>query len=459
MEKRIILTGFRGSGKTTVGELLSERTGLPLFDTDEIVEAEAGMSISKIFSTKGEPIFREMETEAIRNLPGEPCIVSTGGGAILNPENVMNLRKDSVVFLLHVSPEIAAMRISGSDRPSLTGKSVSGEAAVLISARMPFYRIASDFCLDASLSPENLCDRIEGIMNYGPCTYEGRTAALDFFRNSPMPEGIREETLSKIGAAGTVPFCAIAGNPCLHSKSPAVYSSLFSRYGIDSHYTYMQADDIRTIVDVVRKAGMKGLSVTIPFKEDVVKYLDETDLHSERIGAVNTVLNSCGRLYGTNTDWIGIREPLKDIPGKNAAVFGAGGAARAAVYALMNLGKNVIIINRTPERGIALAKHFGCEFASPGDFNPDETDIVVNATSLGMGGNGSPLERDRIGSHMTVFDLVYTPPETPLLRMAGETGCICIPGTEMFVYQAVEQFRQLFGVIPDAGEIREALNR
>lgn len=457
MKKRIILTGFRGSGKTTAGMMLSERMCLPFFDTDELVEADAKMSIPGIFSREGEAAFRERESEAIRKLPLEPCIVSTGGGAVTNPENVMNLRRDSVVFLLDIPPKTAAMRISGSDRPSLTGKPAAEEAGELISRRMPYYRMSSDFCIDAGLTPEEICDRITGIMNYGPCTVEDRREASVFFKSSPMPEGMREETLSRIGLAAAVPFCAIAGNPCLHSKSPGVYSALFGRYGIDSHYTYMQADDIRTIVKVMKKAGMKGLSVTIPFKEDVMECLDETDVHSGRIGAVNTVLNSCGRLYGTNTDWIGIREPLRDAPGRSAVVFGAGGAARAAVYALMDLGKDVTVVNRTAERGIALAEHFGCSFSPPGDFRPDGTDIVVNATSLGMGGKGSPLAEEQLRSRMTVFDLVYTPPKTPLLEMAERAGCRCIPGTEMFVHQAAEQFRQLFGIIPDTGDIREAL--
>ncbi|WP_421909701.1 shikimate dehydrogenase [Methanolacinia petrolearia] len=459
MNKRIILTGFRGSGKTTVGEMLSERTGLPFYDTDEMVEAECRIPIPEIFSKEGEDAFRRAESKVIRELNLEPCIVSTGGGLILNPENVMNLRRDSLVFLLNVSPELAGMRISGSERPSLTGKSVGEEAAGLISRRMPYYRMASDFCIDAGLAPEEICDRIGGIMNYDPCTVEERTKAAGFFKNSPMSEEMRERTLSRIGLAGAVPFCAIAGNPCLHSKSPQLYSALFARYGIDSHYTYMQADDIRTIVEVMKTAGMKGLSVTIPFKEDVMECLDKTDIHSQRIGAVNTVLNSCGRLCGANTDWIGIREPLRDSKGKNAVVFGAGGAARAAVYALTDLGKDVTVINRTAERGMALAEHFGCSFSPPGDFKPDETEIVVNATSLGMGGKGSPLEEDQLRSHMTVFDLVYTPPETPLLKMAEKAGCNCIPGTEMFIYQVAEQFRQLFGIIPDTGEIREVLQR
>jgi len=457
LNKRIVLTGFRGSGKTTTGTLLSERTGFPFYDTDSIVEAEARRTIPEIFSHEGEATFRELESKIIRELPREPCIVATGGGAVLNTENVMNLRENSVVFYLKVSPENAAIRISGSSRPSLTGNSVAGEAEELISSRKPYYRASSDFCIDAGLANDEMCDTITGIMNYGPCTVEDRKEAASFFTNSSMSEEIREKTLSRIGLAGAVPFCAIAGNPSLHSKSPAVYSALFEKYGIDSHYTYMQADDIRTIIEVMKKAGMKGLSVTIPFKEDVMVCLDETDTHSERIGAVNTVLNSCGRLYGTNTDWIGIREPLRASGGRNAVVFGAGGAARAAVYALMDLGKDVTVINRTPERGIALADHFGCGFASPADFMPDETDIVVNATSLGMGGEGSPLAEGQLRAHMTVFDLVYTPPKTPLLSMAEAAGCRCIPGTEMFVYQAAEQFSQLFGFVPDTGDIREAL--
>jgi len=455
--KRIILTGFRGSGKSTTGEMLSERCGLRFYDTDSIIEAETRCPIPEIFSHRGEAVFRQLESKVIRELPEDPCIVATGGGAVMDPENVKCLRKGSVVFLLNISPPEAAKRIFGSNRPSLTGKPAADETGELILERMPFYRASSDFCIDAGLKGDKICDIITGIMNYGPCRIDEKEMAKEFFSAVPMPEEMREKTLLRIGRAGTVPFCAIAGDPCLHSKSPCVYSALFARYGIDSHYTYMQAEDIRTITEVMKRAGMKGLSVTIPFKEDVIECLDETDVHSERIGAVNTVLNSCGRLYGTNTDWIGIREPLRDETGKNAFVFGAGGAARAAVYALLDLGKDVTVLNRTPERGIELAEHFGCGFSSPADFKPDDADILVNATSLGMNGRGSPLEKEQLRPHMTVFDLVYTPPKTPLLTMAEEAGCRCIPGTEMFVYQAAEQFSHLFGFKPAAGVIREAL--
>ncbi len=203
---------------------------------------------------------------------------------------------------------------------------------------------------------------------------------------------------------------------------------------------------------VVRDLGVRGLSVTIPFKEEVMGYLDEIDEDARAIGAVNTVVQCGGVLHGYNTDWLGIRAPLADLRGSRAAVLGAGGAASAAVYALRSLEMEVTVLARTREKADRLASRFGCRAGPLASFRDLDPDVVVNATPVGMHpDHSSLLAAEDLREGMTVFDLVYTPPETPLISLARRAGCRVIHGTEMFIHQAREQFMHVTGIqVPEA---------
>jgi shikimate dehydrogenase len=209
---------------------------------------------------------------------------------------------------------------------------------------------------------------------------------------------------------------------------------------------------------VARDIDAKGLSVTIPFKKDVMACLDEIDDAAQQIGAVNTVVFACGIARGYNTDWLGIRKPITGLQGARAVLLGAGGVAAAAAYALADLGMEVTILNRTPAKARTLAEHFGCRWGAWDAFDGLNPDLVVNATPLGMQPDTrSPLRADQLKKEMTVFDLVYTPPVTPLIAAARKAGCATITGTEVFIHQAREQFRLFFGIdVPDT-VIREIL--
>jgi shikimate dehydrogenase len=210
---------------------------------------------------------------------------------------------------------------------------------------------------------------------------------------------------------------------------------------------------------VARAVDAKGLSVTIPFKHDVIEYCDEIDEHAaQQIGAVNTVLFAGGSVIGHNTDWLGIRKPLVTKKGAKAVLLGAGGVARAAAYALVDLDMDVTILNRTPEKAQELAERFGCAWAPWDSFDTIKPDVVVNATPLGMQPDTrSPLRSDQLNKEMTVFDLVYTPPVTPLIENARIVGCETITGTEVFVQQAREQFYIFFGIDVPETIVRELL--
>ncbi len=165
-----------------------------------------------------------------------------------------------------------------------------------------------------------------------------------------------------------------------------------------------------------------------------------------------------GRLHGFNTDWLGVKIPLEHRRGARAVVLGAGGAAAATVYALRDLDMAVTVLNRTPSRARLLAERFGCAWGGLDDFRGGDADVVVNTTSVGMEDAGrSPLPADRLERGMTVFDLIYTPPETKLIREARLAGCEAIPGTEMFVHQAAWQFRLITGIAVEAESVREMM--
>jgi shikimate dehydrogenase len=207
---------------------------------------------------------------------------------------------------------------------------------------------------------------------------------------------------------------------------------------------------------------LSGFSVTMPHKQTVMPYLDATDAISERIGAVNTVVNLKGRLLGCNSDTVGVVKPLlqrTSLREKRITLLGAGGAARAAAAALITEGARVTILNRTVLKAEQLAVELGCASGALDAFDPDAADILVNMTSVGMHPDidETPVPTEKLRG-MIVFDGVYNPPETRLLREAARAGCTVIPGIEMFISQAAEQFRLWTGIEPDMALMKEILS-
>lgn len=452
---KIALIGFRGTGKTSVGRILADRLGLPFFDTDAMVERRAGMPIPEIFRQHGEAHFRSLEREVIASLRAAEGVISTGGGAVCDTANVADLRWCGKVYLLSAAPEVILDRIAGSDRPGLTGLSPAEEVRMLLARRKDAYLGAADACIDAGTRPprevaEIILRQIAGKAGISPDERRERDILLERFGLSTLRETIDRDPDLRL--------CAIAGNPCAHSKSPLLYNRLFAHFGIHYHYTRFEWPDAGVIVRLATLLPVKGLSVTIPFKADVIPYLDEIDEHAAAIGAVNTVVRCGERLYGHNTDWLGVRIPLAHRQGARAVVLGAGGAAAAAVYALLSLDMDVTMLARQPESARGLADRFGCRWGALEDFRGSDADVVVHATPVGMEPDTrSLLAPGDLRAGTTVFDLVYTPPETPLIRAARAAGCETIPGTEMFVHQAAEQFRLITGIAVTPALIREML--
>jgi shikimate dehydrogenase len=456
---RIILTGFRGTGKTTVGKILAGRLGIPFLDTDQLVEERAGMKIPAIFRGQGEAAFRDLERQAIASLPANGIVVSAGGGAVLDPGNVANMRGGSLVFLLQAGEETISRRIGGSDRPSLTGRPLPEEVGELLRVRGPAYLRAADFCISTGeRSPEEVAGEIARILREGPAPPGAGESGLKFVERIPLPDRDRAMLSSILRPAGGSPagICGITGYPCSHSRSPALWNRLFARYDLPYFYTSFEWPDIGEVMQAARDMGIRALSVTIPFKETVMGHLDEVDGDARAIGAVNTVVQCGGVFHGYNTDWLGIRAPLGDLRGARAAVLGAGGAAAAAAYALLSLGMEITVLARAMGKAERLASRFGCRAGPLASFRVLDPEVVVNATPVGMHPDRSSLlAREDLKEGMTVFDLVYTPPETPLISLARRAGCRVIPGTEMFIHQAREQFLHVTGIKVPETLIRE----
>jgi 3-dehydroquinate dehydratase/shikimate dehydrogenase len=238
----------------------------------------------------------------------------------------------------------------------------------------------------------------------------------------------------------------VAGNPIKSSLSPIMMNTAFRRETVNAVYLALQATKVSDLLKLVQEIPIQGLSVTMPHKQEIMQYLEKTDPLSAKIGACNTVLRAQdGKLYGFNTDVAGIIGPLeKRMPlrGTKVLVLGAGGAARAAVFGLRDKGAEVFILNRTAETAQKLARQSGSKSIKKDALAKTSFDVVVNATPIGMAGQkgAQMLEAKDLANTRLVFDLVYNPLETPLIRLARQQGIGFITGVEMFVQQGARQF-------------------
>lgn len=255
------------------------------------------------------------------------------------------------------------------------------------------------------------------------------------------------------------PLYGVIGDPISHSMSPAVHNAALRIENIRGTYVPLRVEGhYDRFVREITKQGFEGLSVTIPGKMEVIKAMDEMDDVAERIGAINTVVKTAdGRLKGYNTDWVAAISAIEEkfdngLYDKRVVCIGAGGAGRALAFGALARGASqVFVVNRSFEKAEALANVLGsyAKSVSLKDFDEkfeEPFDVLINSTSVGMHPNedDSPVSLSRLHSGLVVFDAVYNPLQTRLLREADERGCITISGLEMFVRQAAEQFRLWF---------------
>jgi 3-dehydroquinate dehydratase / shikimate dehydrogenase len=236
----------------------------------------------------------------------------------------------------------------------------------------------------------------------------------------------------------------VAGDPVAHSLSPAIMNAAMRRETVNGVYVPLHAKTLKDLLACVRDIPIHGLSVTMPYKAAILSHLDNTDSHTTKIGACNTVVRAQdGKLYGFNTDTAGVLRPLEQritIDGAKILVLGAGGAARAAVYGLKERGAEVYVLNRSLAAAQKLARSARARTLKRPDLKKLSFDVIINATPVGMGNSQeSPLNQDEIKARY-VFEMIYDPPETRLMKLAKAAGAEVIPGVEMFVHQAARQF-------------------
>lgn len=266
--------------------------------------------------------------------------------------------------------------------------------------------------------------------------------------------------------SGHTRVAAVIGDPVVHSLSPVIHNAAFAAAGVDGVFVALPvtAADLPAAVAGARALGLLGLSVTMPHKAAVIDHLDAVDADATALGAVNCIVAEGGRLLGTNTDGAGLVAALRaagvDPAGRRALVIGAGGAGRSVARALSPLVEGLGIANRSPERraqALALAGPGAraVDVADAGSF-----DLVVNATSVGMGGPAAtaplPLDPTRLHPGQVIVDLVYEPVETALLAAARSAGAIAVDGVGMLVHQAALAFERWTGTVAPVEVMAEA---
>jgi 3-dehydroquinate dehydratase/shikimate dehydrogenase len=289
--------------------------------------------------------------------------------------------------------------------------------------------------------------------NQGEPTADGQITARE------MQETYR---VNQLDAATRV--YGVAANPVRHSLSPALINTAMRRENVNAVYLPLMVESLEDLLACVREIPIHGLSVTMPFKEQILPFLNRSEQLTAATGSCNTVVRSQdGQLIGFNTDIQGILVPLEaqlTLSGADALVIGAGGAARSAVYALKQRGANVYIVNRTPANAQKLARQFEVNTVKRSDLPKMQFAVAINTTPVGMGGSAeSPLSEKELKSVRCVFDLVYNPAETLLLQMARAQGIPTISGVEMFVYQGARQFEIWTGKPAPVEQMRSAVLR
>ena len=256
----------------------------------------------------------------------------------------------------------------------------------------------------------------------------------------------------------------VIGNPARHSLSPIIHNGAFKKMGMNAAYLAFEVENLVEAMIGIRGLGIRGVSVTIPFKTQVAPYLDQVDSVAGKIKAINTITNEGGKLIGHNTDWYGALQALEtkvDLKGKRVILLGAGGAARAIAWGLKERNCRVFVINRSSDKARNLASEFGFNYLPISSIDALNAHVMINATSVGMYPSDaeSPIPKEIFKEGMVVMDIVYRPLRTRLLREAEERGCMIIDGLEMLAHQGAAQLEIWTGKKPDPLEIKNDLRR
>lgn len=419
--KNFVLLGLPGCGKTTLGRAVAKKLGMGFLDLDALIESRAGKSIPDIFAQQGEAAFRDMETDAVRIAASQHgMVISTGGGVVERKENIPLLRQNGILIFVDRPARQIAGQMKTANRPVMQGD--SNKLFELEKRRRPLYQQAMHYRLESQQDRRYtekallaLCHRIHNTSRY----------------------------------------CVI-GDPIGHSLSPQIHLPVLEAYLEKPVYEkcHVPAEQLPAFIKEARQSW-QGFNATMPHKAALLPLLDEVDADAKALGSVNTVVNRGGKLYGYSTDGAGFFSALAEKgispKGKTITMLGAGGAAAAVAVKAASLGAaRIILLARTVSKTEALVQRI--QKAVPGAVAQAgsmeqaaeyaaKTDILINATPLGMEGTGSqfadfdflkPLPKEA-----AVCDLIYKPRPTLLLQKAAEQGHTTMDGLSMLIYQGL----------------------
>ncbi|MCK5460269.1 shikimate dehydrogenase, partial [Candidatus Parcubacteria bacterium] len=244
--------------------------------------------------------------------------------------------------------------------------------------------------------------------------------------------------------AKKIKLYGVIGNPIKHSMSPAMHAANFQSLKINAKYAAIQVKNLKKYMEIFAARGILGINITIPHKVEVMKYLDKIDALAKKIGAVNTVKNKNGKLIGYNTDGYGalkfLREKVKSIRNKKIVILGAGGAARAIYFTLKQEKANLIILARDKASGEKIGKTLKLNNKNL-KIELGKADILINCSSVGMNSEETLVPKEYLKKNLVVFDIVYTPIKTRMIKDAEAVGCKTVLGYKMLVYQGAESFK------------------
>ncbi len=268
-------------------------------------------------------------------------------------------------------------------------------------------------------------------------------------------------------------ICIIIGDPVKHSLSPAMHNSAYKIANLGYIFDRLEVkeNELEEFVVDLKEFNKKnngvlvGLTCTMPHKINIIQYLDELKEEAKQIKAVNSVFFDGIKYIGYNTDWYGIERPFLerniDLNSKKIAIIGAGGASRACIYTFKVHNCEINIFNRTIEKAENLANEFGCKAFNlyNNDDKIENCDIIVNMTNVGMGvlEEQAPINTNILNKNHVVFECIYSPKETKLIKESIKIGANVIYGWEMLLYQGVEQFKFYTGIEPNINIMKEVL--
>ncbi len=407
--KNIVLIGLSGSGKTTAGCALAEELCRNFVDIDAEIEKSEGISISEIFARNMD--FRQIESEMTAKVSERRgVIISTGGGVVLREENMDKLKQNGLVIFLNRSVDLIYKDIDTENRPLLKDKT---KLYTLYDERIHLYKKYADIELENNGSLQGILDKLKSIVVNDAKSYKKQFAVI--------------------------------GHPIDHSLSPLIHKTAFNALGFDFEYGRCDVTQ-QSLTSWFNESGryLDGFNVTMPLKVDIMSHLNALDNSASLYNSVNTVVKSEQGLKGYSTDAEGFMLAVSGCSFEKVIILGAGGVVNTVAAALKQHTDNLIILNRNVEKAEIVAHKIGAsydELTNPNIIkHANGTSLLVNATPLGMTGcdqNFSDLTFLDAFKDCLVYDMIYAPRETSLLREAKKRGLDARNGLSMLVYQAL----------------------